>query len=614
MTTPEQKAAKAREAAEEAARIAAEAAAAAEAAEREQAEHRAAEHEGAGQALDDESSRSGAQRPAPDEGATASVEMATGADEAAAGGDEAAAGNDAPEADGGNAASASAAARVIAAGYASEGPAVEPGTVVVAGVVDPAARVRIPLRTMNRHGLVAGATGTGKTKTLQGIAEQLSRAGVAVVLADIKGDLSGLSAPGVSDEKIAARAAETGAADWAPSGFPTEFLSLGTGGIGVPVRATITSFGPVLLSKVLGLNATQESTLGLIFHWADQQGLALLDLKDLRAVITHLTSAEGKADLKGIGGVSAQTAGVILRALVNLEAEGGDTFFGEPEFDPADLVRTAGGQGVITLFELGAQAARPVMFSTFLMWVLAELFQTLPEIGDADKPTLVFIFDEAHLLFADASKAFMEQVEQTVKLIRSKGVGVFFCTQLPTDIPNPVLSQLGARIQHALRAFTPDDQKALAKTVRTYPRTAHYDLEKALTSLGTGEAMVTVLSERGAPTPVAWTRIVPPRSLMDTIGESAISSRALAGGLSAKYRQTIDRESASEILAAKMAAVAPEKPQAPAAPGVSPSAGREETAADRIMRNPAVKSFLRSAATAAGREITRSLFGTRRRR
>src|SRR5690606_12637771 len=354
MTTPEQKAAKAREAAEEAARIAAEAAAAAEAAERELAEHRAAEHEGAGQALDDESSRSGAQRPAPDEGATASVEMATGADEAAAGGDEAAAGNDAPEADGGNAASASAAAREIAAGYASEGPAVELGTVVVDGVVDPAARVRIPLRTMNRHGLVAGATGTGKTKTLQGIAEQLSHAGVAVVLADIKGDLSGLSAPGVSDEKIAARAAETGAADWAPSGFPTEFLSLGTGGIGVPVRATISSSGPVLLSKVLGLNATQESSLGLIFHWADQQGLALLDLKDLRAVITHLTSAEGKADLKGIGGVSAQTAGVILRALVNLEAEGGDTFFGEPEFDPADLVRTAGGQGVITLFELGA--------------------------------------------------------------------------------------------------------------------------------------------------------------------------------------------------------------------------------------------------------------------
>lgn len=275
---------------------------------------------------------------------------------------------------------------------------------------------------------------------------------------------------------------ETAATDWAPTGFPTEFVSLGTGGLGVPIRATITSFGPILLSKVLGLNETQESTLGLIFHWADKQGLGLLDLKDLRAVIQHLTSPEGKADLQGIGGVSASTAGVILRALVNLEADGGDTFFGEPELDPADLLRTEGGQGVITLFELGAQAARPAMFSTFLMWVLADLFQTLPEVGDVDKPELVFIFDEAHLLFADASKAFLDQVEQTVKLIRSKGVGVFFCTQLPTDIPNAVLSQLGARIQHALRAFTPDDQKALSKTVRTYPKTDTYDLEQALTS------------------------------------------------------------------------------------------------------------------------------------
>ncbi|MBF6442295.1 helicase HerA-like domain-containing protein [Nocardia farcinica] len=568
MTTPEEKAAAARRAAEEAARVAAEAAAAAAAAERELAEARAAQVS-----------------PASAERAPAAADAETAA-----------------------------AAHRIAAGYAVDGPALELGTVVVDDAVDPTARVRIPLRTVNRHGLVAGATGTGKTKTLQGIAEQLSRAGVPVVLADIKGDLSGLSVPGEQNDKIAARATETGVPEWSPSGFPTEFVSLGTGGIGVPIRATITSFGPVLLSKVLELNETQESTLGLIFHWADKQGLALLDLKDLRAVITHLTSPEGKADLKGIGGVSAQTAGVILRALVNLEADGGDTFFGEPELDPADLIRTAGGQGVITLFELGAQAARPVMFSTFLMWVLADLFQTLPEVGDVDKPKLVFIFDEAHLLFADASKAFLEQVEQTVKLIRSKGVGVFFCTQLPTDIPNSVLSQLGARIQHALRAFTPDDQKALSKTVRTYPETDTYDLEKALTALGTGEAIVTVLSEKGAPTPVAWTRIVPPRSLMDTIGVDAIKSRALTSGLYSKYGQTIDRESASEILAAKLAAAPAEQPETAAAPGRSPSAQEQESAAERIMKNPAVKSFLRSAASAAGREITRSLFGTRRRR
>ncbi|TSD99969.1 DUF853 family protein [Skermania sp. ID1734] len=500
------------------------------------------------------------------------------------------------------------AAQEIAQGYAVSAAALDLGTVIVDGQVDPQAAVRIPLRTVNRHGLVAGATGTGKTKTLQGIAEQLSAAGVPVVLADVKGDLSGLSAPGADDEKLRARANETGATDWTPTGFPTQFVSLGTEGIGVPVRATITSFGPILLSKVLGLNATQESTLGLIFHWADTQGLSLLDLKDLRAVIQHLTSDEGKADLKGIGGVSATTAGVILRALVNLEGEGGDTFFGEPEFETADLLRLDGsGRGIITLFELGSQAARPTMFSTFLMWVLADLFQTLPEVGDVDKPRLVFIFDEAHLLFADASKAFLEQVEQTVKLIRSKGVGVFFCTQLPTDIPNPVLSQLGARVQHALRAFTPDDQKALSKTVRTYPKTKVYDLEEALTSLGIGEAIVTVLSETGAPTPVAWTRLRPPRSLMDTIGEDAIRVAARSSDLQAKYGQTIDRESAYERLSAKVAqAPVEQEPQRR-----TPVA--EETAAERIMRNPAVKSFLRSAASAAGREITRSLFGTRRR-
>ncbi|MEV6275192.1 helicase HerA-like domain-containing protein [Nocardia sp. NPDC051832] len=579
MTSPQEKAAAARAAAEEAARVAAEAQAAAEAAERELGEQQTAA-----------TTTARAEETAAKASAVAEQQAVT-SEVAAAG---------APQ------------AQEIAAGYAFEGAALELGTVVIDGNVDPTALVRIPLRTLNRHGLVAGATGTGKTKTLQGIAEQLSRAGVPVVMADIKGDLSGLTVPGEPNEKLASRAAETGAKDWSPGGFPTEFVSLGTGGVGVPIRATITAFGPVLLSKVLGLNDTQESTLGLIFHWADQQGLALLDLKDLRAVITHLTSPEGKEDLKGIGGVSAQTAGVILRALVNLESEGGDTFFGEPELDPADLVRTTGGQGVITLFELGAQAARPVMFSTFLMWVLADLFQTMPEVGDVDKPKLVFIFDEAHLLFADASKAFLDQVQQTVKLIRSKGVGVFFCTQLPTDIPNSVLSQLGARIQHALRAFTPDDQKALSKTVRTYPKTGAYDLEKALTSLGTGEAIVTVLSEKGAPTPVAWTRIQPPRSLMDTIGEDGIRSRALSSSLYAKYGQTIDRESASEILARKMEAAIQDAPQAPAPSGRSRQA-EDDSAAERIMKNPAVKSFLRSAATAAGREISRSIFGTRRR-
>ncbi len=499
------------------------------------------------------------------------------------------------------------AAREIADGYVTSGRAVELGTVVVDGQVDASAAIRLPLATLNRHGLVAGATGTGKTKTLQLIAEQLSAAGVPVLLADIKGDLSGLARAGEPNDKITTRASETGD-DWQATAFPVQSLSLGTGGPGVPVRATITSFGPILLSKVLGLNDTQESTLGLIFHWADERGLALLDTKDLRAVITHLTSDEGKEDLKGLGGVSAATAGVILRSLSNLEAQGGDEFFGEPELEVADLLRT----GQVSLLEVGDLQNRPALFSTFLMWLLAELFHELPEAGDLDAPKLVFVLDEAHLLFKDASKAFHEQIEQTVKLIRSKGVGVFFCTQLPTDIPNAVLSQLGARVQHALRAFTPDDQKALSQTVKTYPTTPHYELDKALTSLGIGEAIVTVLSERGAPTPVAWTRLRAPRSLMGTIGTDAIRDAANASELHGKYAETIDRESAYEKLTAKVAAPPPAEEQAPA-PQAAP--GKDEPGAlEKALSSAPVKSFLRSAATALGREITRGLFGTARKR
>jgi uncharacterized protein len=515
--------------------------------------------------------------------------------------------------------SAATPAKRISAGYAVEGQALELGTVVVDGDADPTAQIRIPLATINRHGLVAGATGTGKTKTLQLIAEQLSAAGVPVLMADVKGDLSGLARAGEANDKTAARAKDTGD-NWAPTAFPVEFLSLGTNGIGVPVRATISSFGPILLSKVLGLNANQESTLGLIFHYADQQGLPLLDLKDLREVISHLTSDEGKPELKSLGAVSPTTAGVILRALVNLESEGADTFFGEPELKPEDLLRVDGqGRGVISLLELGAQAARPVMFSTFLMWVLADLFTFLPEVGDVDKPKLVFFFDEAHLLFTDASKAFLEQVEQTVKLIRSKGVGVFFCTQLPTDIPNDVLSQLGARVQHALRAFTPNDQKALSQTVRTYPKTDVYDLESALTSLGIGEAVVTVLSEKGAPTPVAWTRMRVPRSLMGAIGTDAIAAAAKASPLQAEYGQTIDRESAYEILKAKYApAPEPSPPQeAPPSPTdfelppmPPPAEPKGPGMLEQMLHDPTVKSVLNTTA----REITRSIFGTGRRR
>ncbi|GHF00573.1 ATPase [Amycolatopsis deserti] len=503
-------------------------------------------------------------------------------------------------------------AQEIAAGYATDGKALELGAVMIDGTPDPGAAVRLPLAMLNRHGLVAGATGSGKTKTLQLLAEQLSAAGVPVVLADVKGDLSGLAEPGAgaAGDRVTKRSEQTGD-DWRPEAFPVQFLSLGTGGKGVPIRATITSFGPILLSKVLGLNETQESTLGLIFHWADQRGLALLDLKDLRSVITHLTSDEGKDDLKGIGGVAPATAGVILRALSNLEAQGGAEFFGEPELDVRDLTRQVDGRGVLNLLELDELQSKPALFSTFLMWLLAELFEEFPEEGDLDAPKLVFFFDEAHLLFDGASSAFLDRIEQTVKLIRSKGIGVFFCTQLPTDVPNAVLSQLGARIQHALRAFTPDDQKALSRTVKTYPVTDAYDLEKALTSLGIGEAIVTVLSERGVPTPVAWTLLRAPRSKMGSIGAEAVRAAAGASQLWAKYGETIDRESAYERLAARVAPAEPER-----APERAPE--REPEKAEpgflrQAMDNPAVRSFVRSAASSLGREITRGLFGTRRR-
>jgi hypothetical protein len=513
-------------------------------------------------------------------------------------------------------------AKRIAEGYAVQGQALELGTVVVDGEADPSAQIRIPLATVNRHGLVAGATGTGKTKTLQLIAEQLSAAGVPVLMADVKGDLSGLSKPGEANDKTATRAKDTGD-DWKASEFPVEFLSLGTKGIGVPIRATVDSFGPVLLSKVLGLNATQESTLGLIFHWAKDQNRRLVTTDDLRGAISYLTSDEGKEVLKSLGGVSATTAGVILRALVNLDAEGGDTFFGEPKLDPNDLLRNNDqGQGIISLLEFTGQSVRPVIFSTFLMWLLADLYTQLDEVGDIDKPKLVFFFDEAHLLFADASKAFLEQVEQTVKLIRSKGVGVFFCTQLPTDIPNDILSQLGARIQHALRAFTPDDQKALSRTVRTYPKTDVYDLESALTSLGIGEAVVTVLSEKGAPTPVAWTRMRVPRSLMASIGTDAITAAAKGSPLQSKYGQTVQQPAQPQVgpqdAQAQPGAQPPQTQSGyppvpsddPVPPMPEPAEPKGPAMWEEVLSNSTVKSGINTAI----REVVKALVGGGRRR
>jgi len=313
----------------------------------------------------------------------------------------------------------------------------------------------------------------------------------------------------------------------------------------------VSSFGPILLSKVLGLNETQESSLGLVFHYADTEGLALLDLADLRALLTHLTSDEGKVELKEIGGLSSATVGVILRSLVTLQTQGADEFFGEPEFDTRDLIRTADGKGVISLLELPNLQDRPQVFSTFLMWLLADLFHDLPEIGDVDVPKLVFFFDEAHLLFNGASKAFLDAIAQTVRLIRSKGVGIFFVTQSPTDVPDAVLAQLGSRVQHQLRAHTPKDAKALKATVETYPN-SQYDLADTLQALGIGEAIVTVLNPDGAPTPVAWTRMRAPQASMEPMPADWLTKGVAASAMTAKYGQDINRESAYEMLTQRL--------------------------------------------------------------
>jgi DNA helicase HerA-like ATPase len=507
----------------------------------------------------------------------------------------------------------------VRAGYSFEGPALELGALVGAdGVADTSALVRIPLATLNRHGLVAGATGTGKTKTLQLMAEQLSAAGVPVFLADIKGDVSGMAAPGVSNDKITKRAAEVGQ-DWQPAANPVEFLSLGGHGPGVPVRTTITSFGPTLLAKVLDLSEVQTSSLNLIFHFADSNGLPLLDLKDLRAVIQFLVSDEGAAQLKSLGGLSAQTAGVLLRELVAFSDAGADDFFGEPEFNTADLLRTApDGRGMVSILELPGVVAQPALFSSFLMWLLADLFQDLPEVGDLDRPKLVFFFDEAHLLFKDAAKEFLGSITQTVRLIRSKGVGVFFVTQTPKDVHPDVLAQLGNRVQHALRAYTPDDAKALKATASTFPRSG-YDLEELLTQLGTGEAVITVLSEQGAPTPVAWTRLAAPRSLMAAVEPATMTGIVQGSSLNPKYATPVDRESAYEKLAAKVASypqAGDGKPGAPAQgyPQPAPKSKQEPSVVEKVLGSSATKQLLRTAATAAGTAIVRSLFGTAKRR
>ncbi len=470
---------------------------------------------------------------------------------------------------------------------------------------------------MNRHGLIAGATGTGKTKSLQLMAEQLSAAGVPVFLADIKGDVSGIGAAGEPNEKVSARAKDTGYS-WTPTAYPVEYLSL-TGAKGAQLRATVSSFGPLLLSKVLGLNETQASVLSMVFKYCDDKGLLLLDFPDLRAVLQYLTE-DGAGELKGYGAMSEATVGVLLREMIELEQQGAESFFGEPAFDLDDLLQVErDGRGLVTVLELQDVQQRPALFSTFMLWMLATLYNELPEVGDIDKPKLVFFFDEAHLLFDNASDALLDQIEQVVRLVRSKGVGVFFITQNPRDVPQTVLGQLGHRVQHALRAFTPDDEKALRSAARTYPKTPFYDIEQTLTSLGIGEALVTVLGSTGIPTPPFATRMIPPASRMGPLTDAELRQRLASSEQVREYAQTVDRESAREILAERVAATVESEAEHERAPAAGDVARGGRTTRqppgtfEQILKSPVTRSVANTVARGLLGALLGSM-GVRRRR
>ncbi len=439
----------------------------------------------------------------------------------------------------------------IAQGYACKGEYIVLGAAMLDGEALSDAFVKIPLKTMNRHGLIAGATGTGKTKTLQVISEQLSNNGVPVLLMDVKGDLSGIAMPGEVKPFITERHTKINL-PFSPKGFPAELLTISQQD-GVRLRATVSEFGPVLFSRILDLNDTQTGIMAIIFKYCDDREIPLLDLKDIKKVLQYITE-EGKAEIESeYGKVSTASTGTILRKIIELEQQGADLFFGEMSFDINDLMRIdENANGYINIMRLTDIQDRPKLFSTFMLCLLAEIYSQMPERGDADKPELVIFIDEAHLIFNEASKSLLDQIENIVKLIRSKGVGIYFVTQNPTDIPNAVLSQLGIKVQHALRAFTAQDRKAIKLTAENYPISAYYNTNETITQLGMGEALVTVLNEKGIPTPLAATLLRAPMSRMDVLTETEINSIIANSKLAKKYGQVIDRQSAYEILTQKI--------------------------------------------------------------
>lgn len=506
----------------------------------------------------------------------------------------------------------------IDSGYACQGGALMMGSAMLDGEGVPGAQVKIPLKTMNRHGLIAGATGTGKTKTLQIIAELLSENGVPVLLMDIKGDLSGIAQPGSMNKHVEKRHSIMGV-PWEGKGSPVEFLSL-SDEKGARLRATVIEFGPVLLSRILELNDTQAGVVSLAFKYCDDTGIPLLDLKDFKKVLQYLSN-EGKEEIKeAYGSVSTTSVSTIMRKIIEIEQQGADRFFGEESFNVEDLLRTnIKGQGMVSILRLTDIQDRPKLFSTFMLALLAEIYNTFPEVGDADKPKLVIFIDEAHLIFNEASKALLNQIENVVRLIRSKGVGIYFCTQNPTDVPDEILGQLGLKIQHALRAFTPKDRQMIVKTAENYPESEFYNVPELLTSLGMGEALITALDEKGRPTPLAATLLRSPAGRMDILSPEEIDDIIDASKLVPYYNREIDRESAFEMLSAKIGrqSAVDSQQSGKGRKGGMGAGDKDESAIpsvlEEISKNPMARQIGRTLVSELARGIFGMLGGKRRR-
>jgi hypothetical protein len=436
--------------------------------------------------------------------------------------------------------------------YTPKGEHIILGKGIFNGEVVPEVNVTLPLKTINRHGLIAGATGTGKTKTIQVFVEQLSHAGVPSLVLDIKGDFSGIAEPGQRNAIIEERYAKT-QLNWEAQSFPVELMTI-SGERGVKLRATVTEFGPVLLSKILLLNDTQASIMSIVFKYCDDKGLPLIDLDDLKKVLQYVTdNPQGKADLaNNYGSIAPASLGAILRSIVALEQQGATNFFGEPSFDVEDLLQQRDGKGVVNILRVADIQTQPQLFSTFMLSLFAEIYMTFPEEGDVGKPKLVLFIDEAHLIFKEASKALLSQIETMVKLIRSKGVGIYFITQIPGDVPENVLSQLGLKIQHALRGFTAKDKKEITKAVENYPITEFYDAANLIQNLGIGEAFVTALDEKGIPTPLVDTYLISPESRMDVLTDAEVADLTSRSALVAKYENAVNKDSAYEMLTSRM--------------------------------------------------------------